>query len=163
MLALSIAAARRSPGGNADSPYHGPVDIIPFEPWHLAWLTETTEQAWIARTPAYAASLKAAGPCYTAFAGMTVVACAGVMLCWTDRAQAWSMLSASVGLHAFAVHRAVKRFLDAYPVRRVECTVDPRSEIAVKWVRRLGFQYEGTMAAYTPLGDTMDLYARIRR
>lgn len=94
---------------------------------------------------------------------MTVVACAGVILCWADRAQAWSMLSAEIGTHVVSIHRAVARFLAAYPVRRLECTVDPRSAAAVRWVTRLGFQYEGTMAAYTPLGDTMDLYARIRR
>ena len=163
MLALSITATGRSLGDHADHPYHGPVEIVAFEPWHLSWLTETTEQAWIARTPDYGAALKAGGPCFTAFAGMTVVACAGVILSWANRAQAWSILSADMGAHVFSIHRAVVRFLAAYPVRRVECTVDPRSAVAVRWVTRLGFQYEGTMAAYTPLGDTMDLYARIRR
>ena len=163
MLALSITATGRSLGDHAGHPYTGPVEIVPFEPWHLSWLTETTEPALVARTPDYGAALKAGGPCYTAFAGEHVVACAGMILCWADRATAWSMLSAEMGAHVFSIHRAVVRFLATYPVRRVECTVDPRSAVAVRWVTRLGFQYEGTMAAYTPLGDTMDLYARIRR
>ncbi|MGH8743487.1 MAG: hypothetical protein ACREUY_04335 [Burkholderiales bacterium] len=140
-----------------------PLDIVPFEPWHLEWLTATTEQAWLARTPAYGASLKAAGPCFSAFAGMRVIACAGVTPCWAGRAKAWSMVSDDLGRYVMGVHRAVKRFLDSYPARRIECDVDPRSDVAVRWAVRLGFEYEGTQRAYTPSGDDMDLYARIRR
>lgn len=68
-----------------------------------------------------------------------------------------------MGRYVMGVHRAVKRFLDSSPVRRIECSIDPRSEMAVRWAVRLGFKYEGTMDAYTPQGDTMDLYARIKR
>ena len=135
--------------------------MVPFEPWHLSWLTDTTEQAWIARTPDYARALKDGGPCFTAFAGMRVVACAGIVPYWEGRVQAWSILSADVGAYAMGIHRAVRRFLDTYPARRIECSIDPRSETAVRWATRLGFEYEGTMRGYTPSGDTMDLYARV--
>lgn len=110
----------------------------------------------------YAQSLKNGGPCFTAFAGMEVIACAGVIPQWEGRAQAWSMLSAQVDRYRFGIHRAVKRFLMDYPMRRIECTVDPRSEKAQVWARRLGFTYEGTMRGYTPQGDAMDLYAIVR-
>lgn len=95
-------------------------------------------------------------------AGLDVIACAGAFEVWSGRAQAWSMLSLRMPGYVMGVHRAVKRFLESYQVRRVEITVDPRSEIAVRWATRLGFTYEGTMPGYTPQGDTMDLYARIR-
>lgn len=95
-------------------------------------------------------------------AGMDVIACAGAFEVWNGRAQAWSMLSLRMPEYVMGVHRAVKRFLDSYKVRRVEITVDPRSEAAIQWAKRLGFTYEGTMPGYTPQGDTMDLYARVR-
>jgi hypothetical protein len=135
---------------------------VPFEPWHLDWLTETTAQAWLGKDLAYGRMLKSAGSCYTAFAGAQVIACAGAFQVWDGRAQAWAMLSTSLPQYVLSVHRAVKRFLDDYQVRRVECTVDPRSKLAVRWAVRLGFSYEGTMPGYTPQGDTMDLYARVR-
>lgn len=135
---------------------------MPFEPWHLELLTEMTAEAWLGKDQRYGAMLKQAGPAYTAFAGMDVIACAGAFQLWEGRAQAWSMLSVAVPQYILGVHRAVKRFLDQYPVRRVEITVDPRSEKAVAWAKSLGFSYEGTMPRYTPQGDTMDLYARVR-
>lgn len=136
---------------------------MPFEPWHLDWLTVQTEQAWVAATPEYGQALAMAGPAFSAFAGADVIACAGVVPLWEGRAQVWSLLSSDLARYSFGVHRAVKRFLDGYHVRRLECTVDPRAERAVRWARRLGFVYEGTMAAYTPQGHDMDMYVRIRR
>ena len=95
-------------------------------------------------------------------AGAQVIACAGVFLYWPERAQAWSVLSADVGQYIMSVHRAVAKFLAAYQCRRVEIHVDPRNPLAVRWATRLGFQYEGTMRAFTPGGHAMDLYARVR-
>lgn len=128
----------------------------------MLWLTETTEEAFVPRTPEYAQALKAAGPAYTAMAGMQVIACAGAFLYWEGRAQAWSVLSVEVERYILRIHRAVVRFLNAYPVRRIEIDVDPRSPLAVKWATRLGFVYEGRRPSFTPNGVTMDLYARIR-
>ena len=135
---------------------------MPFEPWHLEWLTDTTAQAWLGKDLTYGAMLQKAGPCYTAFAGDQVIACAGVLPIWEGRAQAWSLLSTALPQYVMGVHRGVKRFLDTYPIRRLECTVDPRSATAIRWAERLGFVREGTMPGYTPQGDTMDLYARVR-
>ncbi len=135
---------------------------MPFEPWHLEWLTETTAQAWLGRSRAYAVSIKNGGPAYSAFVGLEVVACAGVIQQWEGRAQAWSLLSVSVPHYARPVFAATKRFLLSYESRRIECTVDPRSAAAKNWARHLGFTYEGLMQAYTPQGDDMELWALVR-
>lgn len=125
-------------------------------------MTDTTAQAWLGRSREYAENLKRGGPCFTAFDGMQVIACAGVIPQWKGRAQAWSLLAFHVEHYRFGIHRAVKRFLMGYHMRRIECTVDPRSARAKVWAERLGFNSEGLMRGYTPNGDDMELYAMVR-
>lgn len=136
--------------------------MVPFEPWHLTWLVETTASAWLGKDLVYGRSLQNGGPCFTAFAGMEVVACAGVVQQWEGRAQAWSLLSVMHMTYKKSLFLAVKRFLDHYPMRRVECTVDPRSVQAKNWAKHLGFTYEGLARKYTPHGDDMELWAMVR-
>lgn len=114
-------------------------------------------------TPRYGDALEKAGPCFSAFAGESVIACAGVLEIWPGRAQVWSLLSEDVGMYGFRVHLAVKRFLNAYRCRRLECVIDPRSARAIAWATALGFRREGFMEAYTPNGDDQDLYVRLTR
>lgn len=139
------------------------IDIVPFAAWHLDWLNLQATQRVLSPllTIQYGQSLERAGPCYSAFVGMDVIACAGVVEIWAGRAQVWSLLSVSMPRYRKAVHKAVKRFLDGYRVRRLECVIDPRLETAKRWARHLGFIYEGTMYAYTPEGENQLMYVRI--
>jgi hypothetical protein len=138
------------------------VDIVPFEPWHLDWLGETTARAWLGKSIEYGEALQRGGPAYSAFVEDAVIACAGVVLQWEGRAVAWSLLSLSMPTALTAVFKHTKRFLNQYAARRVECTVDPRSAQAKNWATHLGFRYEGLMRAYTPQGDDMELWARVK-
>lgn len=111
-------------------------------------------------TPAYGRSLQQAGPCYSAFVGNQVIACAGIVEIWTGRAQVWSLLSDQMPQYRKTIHRAVQQFLAGYRVRRLECIVDPRSAAAVRWARHLGFKYESTMRRYTPGGEDQFMMVR---
>lgn len=110
----------------------------------------------------YGRAMQQAGPCFTAFAGPQVIACAGVIHCWAGRAQVWSLMSEHLPTYGAWIHRAVVRFLKACPIRRVELTVDPEFPQAVAWARRLGFTYESTMPGYGPQGETHEMYVRVR-
>lgn len=136
---------------------------MPFEPWHLDWLTVQTAQQplWEGLTMAYGLSLQHAGPCYSAFAGDRVLACAGVMEMWRGRAQVWSILSEDVPRYRKTIHKAVWSFLRGYRMRRLECLVDPRSDAAIRWAEHLGFQREALVKAYTPHGDDQILMVRL--
>ncbi|MDH4186782.1 MAG: hypothetical protein OEV08_07285 [Nitrospira sp.] len=135
---------------------------MPFEAWHLRYLELQPSQAAHAThlTQQHGEALVVAGPAFTAFVGMEVIACAGVMEIWPGRAQVWSLLSWRMPTYYRDVHRAVKKFLRGYTVRRLECVVDPRHAEAVRWAKHLGFTYESTMPGYTPLGDTQAMYVR---
>lgn len=163
-----LAMERSSTGDDlGDHAGHGdsgsPLEIVPFEPWHFLWLDvqATQESSRTALTLEQGQAMKLSGPCYTAFAGSTVIASAGVTVFWEGRAQVWSLLSKDVGRYAFGVHRAVKRFLSTVRVARLECVVDPANEQAVQWAVRLEFKYESTMPRYTPDGSTQWMMVRI--
>ena len=109
----------------------------------------------------YGRQVQAAGECFTALAGTTVIACAGIVNCWQGRAQVWSLMSEHLPLYRKSIHAAVKRFLDASTIRRLEWDLDPEFPRAVEWAKRLGFTYESTMPAYGPNGELQDRYVRI--
>jgi len=110
----------------------------------------------------YGRALCAAGEGFTAFAGVTVIACAGVVRCWPGRAQAWSLMSEHLPQYKKSIHKAVTRYLDRCVVRRLEMTVDPTHAAAMRWAERLGFTYESTMPGYGPFGETHAMYVRLR-
>ena len=112
----------------------------------------------------YGVAVQQAGRCFTAFDGPRVIACAGVVNCWYGRAQVWSLMSEAITQgYGPLVHRAVKRFLDKFDIRRLELTLDPDVPRMVAWATRLGFTYESTMPAYGPNGELQDMYVRIRK
>jgi len=114
-------------------------------------------------TDAHGQAIQKAGPCFSAFVGYDVIACAGIIQLWPGRAQVWSLLSNQMSRYYRDIHRAVKHYVDAYRVRRLECLVDPRHPEAVRWAKHLGFQYEATMRAYDMQGNDQAMYVRLQR
>lgn len=110
----------------------------------------------------HGASLKQAGPCYTAMVGLDVIGCAGVIEFWPGRSQAWALLSDTFPVYLRDVHRAVKLFMKSYEVARLECVVDPRNDKALRWAEHLGFSFESVMKRYTPNGDTQIMMVRLQ-
>lgn len=140
--------------------------VVPFQPVHLDRLELQGSQAWLGEVldPSYGAAMKAAGPCYTALDGERVVACAGIVNMWENRAHAWALIAHDAGRHFVAVVRAIQRFLDMQDIRRIETTVDVGFEQGHRMIKMLGFTLETPepMRAYTPDGRDCYLYARIR-
>lgn len=91
-----------------------------------------------------------------------VVGIAGLVPQWENRAMAWAMVSRHAGRHFMQMHRAVQRFLNVSPYRRIEATVDVGFPEGEKWLKMLGFEREGLMRAYRPDGADMILFARVR-
>lgn len=101
---------------------------------------------------------------FTAFDEDRVVACAGLVVHWDNRALAWAYLADNLGPRLMLrVHRAVKRFLDVAPFDRIEATVDVEFEQGHRWMDALGFKMEARlMEKYRPDGGDSSLYARVR-
>ncbi len=93
--------------------------------------------------------------------GSEVLALGGARDIWPGRAVAWGLLSSGIGATMVPITRAVRRFLDTCPTRRIEAEVAVDHEEGRRWVEMLGFEREGTMRAYWGNAD-FHLYARVR-
>lgn len=91
-----------------------------------------------------------------------VLAIAGLVPQWENRALAWALLSGNCGEHFWGIHSAVHRFLDQSPYRRIEAHVDAGFKQGHRWITMLGFEIEGYMKAFRPDGSDMLLYARVK-
>lgn len=166
MLAMERGDARHDLSDSAAPQHAGPhVDIVPFEPWHLHGLRlqRSQESLMPLLTDEHGQAIQQAGPCFSAFVGYDVIACAGIIQLWPGRAQVWSLLSDQLPTYYRTIHRAVKRYVRAYRVRRLECLVDPRHPDAVRWAVHLGFHYEATLRAYDMQGNDQAMYVRLQR
>lgn len=91
------------------------------------------------------------------------LACAGLMELWAGRAYAWALLSETIGARGMLiVTKACMREFALGRFRRIEAYVDPEFIQGRKWIRALGFKFEGHMAGFTPEGRDHDLYARVQ-
>jgi len=98
---------------------------------------------------------------YTALEGDEVLACGGIIDVWPGRGLGWMFLSQNAGRRMLSITRAVKRAIEAYPLRRIEITVDDGFENGHQWARMLGFRLETPepMKGYMPDGRAAFQYA----
>lgn len=92
-----------------------------------------------------------------------ILAIAGILPKWENRATAWALVSNMAGRRFLHIHRAVESFLDNCRFRRVEATVDIGFRPGHRWMKMLGFKPEGYLEAYRPDGADQILYARVRK
>lgn len=147
------------------------IRLVPFEPGHVA---EMRLRAWdaiaIATQPEFAeysaAYFQKHGVGFTVLADDGIVGAAGVVMVLQGNWECWCYTTELFPKYSFAVHRSVKRFLDAFAKRsdwrRFQCVVDSTYPVAVRWVEALGLEREGTLRKYGPQGQDYYQYARIQ-
>lgn len=101
------------------------------------------------------------GLAWTAEHDGRILGIAGLLPQWENRAIAWALLADNLDNQFLRVHGAVKRFIESSGYRRIEATVDVGFPEGEKWIRLLGFEYEGLMRGYRPDGADILLYARV--
>jgi len=140
------------------------MQIEPFQPQHLKYLSLQPSQIAFSNffDDEYALSLKESGPSFTAIDKEEVVACAGIVHQWENRAIAWALISGMAGRNFIALHKAVQKFLDLSDINRIEAYVDANFDAGHRWITMLGFQSEGTMRQFMPDGNDAVLYARLK-
>jgi len=139
--------------------------IVAMQQDHLRRLDLQEAQSFFGtmmNDPEYLAGLVSGGPAYTLLGGNEVLACAGIVPQWQNRAMAWALVGKNAGRAMVALHRAVLRCFEIHPHKRIETTVASKFAEGHRWARMLGFEREGTMTAFAPDGADYDLYARIQ-
>ena len=145
----------------------GPLLIVrPFRASDLEALAprlQPAQQAMVSyfQQQGYAEQLSR-DPSFTLDAADLPVAAAGITPMWDSRAFAWALITVDAGKHMRTLTRAVLRFLNGCPVRRIEAYVAPDFPAAIRWMQILGFSIEGRMRAFTPEGHDCFMYARIK-
>ena len=109
----------------------------------------------------YGAFARPLGPALTAHQGETILMCAGIAKMAPQIGLCWALLSENARPHLRTLHKNVIRFLDSWPMRRLETSVVEGFEPGCRWVTMLGFQFEGRMRAYDESGRTHLRYAKI--
>jgi hypothetical protein len=135
--------------------------------WHFHQLELQDAQRYFlpdVSSEAYGQAVEASPFSYSAFVGDTLIACAGCVEIWDNRAMAWALVSKDAGRHFFGVHRFVSGFLAAAKWRRVEAYVDAGFEPGMRWMRMLGFMQETPepMRSFRPDGHDCFMFARVK-
>jgi len=134
--------------------------IVPFKAEHLQGLRlQPAQMSAPLVTPEQAERL---GQAYTALIADEPVACGGLYELWPGRALAWTYLGSGVGREFITLHRVVRGHLDTARWRRVEAYVDAGFTNGHRWVKALGFGFDGLLRGFMPDGSDMALYSRVR-
>jgi len=106
------------------------------------------------------------GKAFTGVCEKGLIACAGVLPLWRGVAEAWCVGSPLIEHFKFSfpkvVHRKITEMINYYGLDRLQTIVDREFITSIKWLERMGFQYEGEMPKYIA-GRTYWRYAWIRR
>jgi RimJ/RimL family protein N-acetyltransferase len=140
------------------------MQLVPYKAEHLTMLRAQEAQAYLGQfmDDNYARALEQTLS-WTGFADGRVIGCFGVCEIWTNRALLWSYMDQSAGRHLVSIHRAVKRYLDVAPYRRIEAEVDCEFEAGHRWLRMLGFTMEcERMRCFRVDGGDSALYAKVK-
>ncbi len=94
-----------------------------------------------------------------------IIAIVGIAHQWRGVGTVWTLLTAESRERGVVLTRGMLRFLGMLHgerhYTRIQATVEHGDEAARDWIMQLGFEYEGTMFAYSPDGKTHDMYARV--
>lgn len=119
------------------------MEIVPFEPEHLAQIDPPAMTAWQVRR--FAETYESGGPAFTGIEGGVVLGCAGVVV-EEGVGRAWACFSDAIRERPMVLHRAIVRGLRAveqtHNPSHIETTVYERFPRARQWLERLGFRFE---------------------
>lgn len=139
------------------------IDLIPARPDMARIFRLQTAQTALGQIADEAALAQAieGGIAMAVVDGPRILAIGGVTTLWVDRGVAWGLLSDEIGATMPVIHKVVTRVLAGSPLRRIEAQVASEHRAGQRWVRLLGFQHEGRMAAFWQ-GQDYDLFARVK-
>lgn len=96
--------------------------------------------------------------------GLPVV-CGGLLMCWKDRGQIWTVFSEECKSNFIPVFRGIRAYLDQQneKVARLELSIPCEFELGRRRAELLGFKLECERARkFLPDGTDCALYSRVR-
>jgi hypothetical protein len=138
--------------------------VEPFRAAHLEQLVlQPAQAAWRGRIDGESgAALEASGLAWTLLRDALVVGCGGVIDRGGGRGEAWALLAQDAGSAMLSATRAVRRYFETAPFRRIEAVTAVDFAPAARWTRLLGFEREGRMRAFCDNGGDAERWAFIK-
>ena len=145
-------------------------EVTPFEPMDLEAFRGTSltyGSAFEDWAQEIVVSHQRDGRVWTGRWNGAVAAVAGYAEPWPGRACIWIAIlddfpQSVNGAVALALTRLGRKLISGMPHRRIEATVLAGFDAGERWARMLGFEYEGTLRCYDPLGRDHQLFAIVR-
>jgi hypothetical protein len=144
------------------------LTVVPWHPWHIELMkaqggAQAAQAAELAAVPPGFSELAAPpGPALSVFDGEFLLMCGGIVYQGPGRGALWSLVGDRARPHMNYLHYAAKRFIGMDHWRRLEATCEEGFPQGCRWLKLLGFEFEGLMRAYGLNGETHRRYARIR-
>ena len=105
------------------------------------------------------------GPCYTVTDEHGIVAIGGLGSLGGGTCEAWFQCRLDLNGQGrelvWTTRKMIRDLMQRYGFQRAQAKIQPQNEVAIRFVRAMGFTKEGTMRGYWH-GEDRDLYARIR-
>lgn len=139
--------------------------VIPFKAEHLIELLKEESAAHLREhlTERHCKALEGAPFTASMELGGEIVMCGGVAIYWHGRGEVWSFYSSACKRNYVPVFRAVKKWLDEVPVRRLELAAEIGNKFAQRQAMLLGFELEvPRLRAFQPNGADCAMYVRIK-
>lgn len=138
------------------------IEVVKFEPEHIAALIEQPATAWLGqhldRQHSVALSEHIS---YTFVSNGKILGCAGAVEFWPNRCEVWAVLTDGLKQDFLPLHNAAKKQIEKLPYVRIEAKVDRNYLNAHRWVRSLGFQLEEPrLVKYFPDGRDASGYVK---
>ena len=146
------------------------IRLTNFDPAHIAEMKlREWDRIGMALAPDLAeysaAYFQKYGMGFTAFTDEGILGAAGVVRVLPGNWEVWCYTTELFPKYGYRVHRIAQRYLAAFEKRkewrRFQCVVDSTHPVAVRWVRKLGFEREGILRQYGPEGQDYYQYARV--
>jgi len=103
---------------------------------------------------------------YTLLYDDEILCCGGVCFYRKRFGEAWILCSRKAEEHPIATFRTARRVIDdimkLYDMYRVQATVQCDWFEAQRFIKLLGFKWEGTLWRYGPDGSNYQMYSRIK-
>ena len=143
--------------------------IVPYQPHHYNCLNlrecDLSTISCIGNVGDRLKSIGLYGPAYTGIHNGVVVGIAGVMLFWRGVGEVWLVGSTHLTKCRIDFHKTVMRGLlmvvKGLGMRRLQGIISVNYPDNIKWLKRIGFKYEGTLEKYGADGSDCEMLARL--
>ncbi len=147
------------------------IEILPFEGIHAKDIINRNKKDGLV-VPSEIVNVddlikiwKDGGPSYTMLIDGIVTVCAGIVLMGYNRGEAWTLPSRLFYEHMKSCYKGIKNMLESlareHKLVRVQSLINLNLESGDRWMKHLGFQYEGTLRGFGCNNEDMKIFARV--